>query len=120
MEHLLVEFTLSNAKIKPQKGWQLSAGYYRQFANKEYELSAEAYYKGISDYLVYRSATQLVMNNQLEKDVAGATGRAYGLELQIRKYHGRLNGWLSYTYARTQLKQSYAADGRPINQGRWF
>lgn len=111
---------LSNAQIKPQKGWQLSAGYYLQFANKEYEFSAEAYYKGISDYLVYRSAAQLVMNEQLEKDVAGATGRAYGLELQIRKYHGRLNGWLSYTFARTQLKQSHAADGRPINQGRWF
>lgn len=111
---------LSNSGVKPQSGWQLSAGYYRQSDNGEYELSAEAYYKGMMDYLTYRSAAILVMNDELHKDVVGTQGRAWGLELQLRKLYGRLNGWINYTYSRTQLRQRKGGAQQPINGGRWF
>ena len=110
---------LSNAQIKPQSGWQLSTGYYCQPWGNDYELSAEAYLKAMDHYLTYRSGAVLVMNDQLERDVVGTQGRAYGLELQLRKLYGRLTGWLSYTYSRTQLRQR-AAGPLAINQGRWF
>lgn len=113
-------WVLSNSKIKPQSGWQLSAGYYLQSDNKVYELSAEAYYKGMNNYQTYRNAAILVMNDELERDVVGTRGRAYGLELQLRKLYGRLNGWLSYTYSRTQLRQTHSDYQVPINDGRWF
>lgn len=111
---------LSNSRIRPQRGWQLSAGYYWQPGSRMYELSAEAYYKRFDDYLAYRSGAILVMNEQLEKDVVRTKGRAYGLELQIRKLYGRLNGWLSYTYSRTELKQKQTLNQSPINHGQWF
>ena len=111
---------LSNSSVKPQSGWQLSAGYYRQSANSEYEFTAEAYYKGMDHYLTYRNAAILVMNPELYRDVVGTHGRAYGVELQARKLYGRLNGWLSYTYARTQLRQRTSGAQLPINHGQWF
>lgn len=111
---------LSNADVKPQSGWQVSLGYYLQSGNGEYEFSAETYYKGMNDYLTYRSAAVLVMNEDLPKEVVGTQGRAYGIELQLRKLHGRLNGWLNYTYSRTELRQEKQGSQKPINEGRWF
>lgn len=114
-------WVLSNDKIKPQSGWQASAGYYWQSDDMTYEFSAETYYKGMDHYLTYRSGAQLMMNEQLSKDVVGTQGHAYGLELQIRKLYGKFNGWLSYTYARTQLRQQGNADTQSlINRGKWF
>ncbi len=113
-------WALTNSLIKPQQGWQVSAGYYWQSADKVYELSAETYYKGMDNYLTYRSAAQLVMNEALWQDVVGTQGRAYGVELQIRKLHGKLNGWLSYAYARTQLRQRAEKGMLAINDGAWF
>lgn len=111
---------LSNADVKPQTGWQASAGYYLQSGNGEYEFSAETYYKGMKDYLTYRGAAILVMNENLHKEVVGTKGRAYGIELQIRKLYGQLNGWLNYTYSRTELRQEKSTDQNPINGGHWF
>lgn len=113
-------WALSNSNIKPQSGWQVSAGYYWQSDDKVYEMSAETYYKGMDNYLTYRSAAQLVMNPTLWKDVVGTEGRAYGIELLLRKLHGKLNGWVSYTYARTQLRQAAEKGKVTINGGKWF
>lgn len=111
---------LSNEKIKPQKGWQASIGYYLASENLDYEFSVEGYYKGMKEYLTYRNAAQLSMNDHLEKDVVGMDGRAYGIELQLRKMTGKLTGWISYTYARTQLQQKKMAGATKINEGAWY
>lgn len=111
---------LSNDKIKPQSGYQVSGGYYRQTADKTYEFSAEVYYKGMRDYLTYRSGSKLIMNNEIEEDVAPAKGRAYGLELQVKKLYGNFNGWVSYTFSRTQLQQKGGNNIYPINNGEWY
>ena len=111
---------LSDLNIKPQHGWQVSTGVYYETTDKDYELSAEVYYKKMSDYLSYRNSAVLLMNHHLETDVISTNGKAYGVELQVKKPFGKLNGWLSYTYSRTFLRQE---DGRvtvPVNNGEWF
>ena len=114
-------WVLSNACIRPQSGWQTAIGYYLQSHDARYELTLEAYYKQMSDYLTYRSAGQLLMNPDLEDDVLPTRGRAYGIELQLRKSLGRLNGWISYSYSRTELQQTDAASAATaINGGDWF
>ena len=113
-------WTLSNARIKPQNGWQLAAGYYYQTPNAHYEINVEAYYKQMDNYLTYRSAGQLLMNPDLENDVIGTQGRAYGVELQFKKDVGKLTGWISYSYARTELRQRDGSGLTAINGGRWF
>lgn len=114
-------WTLSSSLIKPQDGYQIAAGYYYQTENHKYEVSVEAYYKQMRNYLTYRSAGQLIMNPNLEKDVLATRGRAYGIELQLRKPIGKLNGWISYSYSRTQLKQQDLDNAQSvINGGDWF
>ena len=111
---------LSDLNIKPQKGWQLAAGIYHEAAGKKYELSAEVYYKHISDYLNYRSSAVLLMNHHLETDVISTNGQAYGIELQAKKPLGKLNGWISYTFSRSMLRQDDERVPIPLNDGDWY
>jgi outer membrane receptor for ferrienterochelin and colicin len=111
---------LSDYNIKPQNGWQVAAGIYHETAGKKYEFSAEVYYKHISDYLNYRSSAVLLMNHHLETDVISTKGQAYGIELQAKKPIGRLNGWVSYTFARSLLRQDDKRVAVPLNNGDWY
>jgi hypothetical protein len=111
---------LSDLNIKPQNGWQLATGIYHETKDKQYEFSAEVYYKHISDYLNYRSSAVLLMNPHLETDVIPTKGRAYGIELQAKKPLGWLNGWVSYTFSRTQLRQDDKRVAVPLNNGDWY
>ena len=111
---------LSDYNIKPQNGWQVAAGIYHETAGKKYEFSAEVYYKHISDYLNYRSSAVLLMNHHLETDVISTKGQAYGVELQAKKPIGRLNGWVSYTFARSMLRQDDKRVAVPLNDGDWY
>jgi hypothetical protein len=111
---------LSDLNIKPQKGWQLAAGIYHETAGKKYELSAEVYYKHISDYLNYRSSAVLLMNHHLETDVISTSGKAYGIELQAKKPLGKINGWVSYTFSRSLLRQDDKRVAAPLNNGEWY
>ena len=47
-------------------------------------------------------------------------GRAYGIEFLIKKATGKLNGWLSYTYSRIELKQADPYAGEIINNGNYY
>lgn len=113
-------WTLSNKYIRPQQGWQLSTGYSGKTNNGLLELTAELYYKHMKNYLTYRSGAQLTMNSEIEKDVVGAEGKAYGLEVQLKKLTGKLNGWISYSYSRTFLKQQDRTGVNTINEGTWY
>ena len=111
---------LSDFNIKPQKGWQLAAGLYHETVGKKYEFSAEVYYKHIGDYLNYRSSAVLLMNHHLETDVISTKGKAYGIELQAKKPVGKLNGWVSYTFSRSLLRQDDKRVAIPLNNGEWY
>ena len=111
---------LADLNIKPQNGWQIASGIYYETPNKDYELSAEIYYKHINDYLNYRSSAVLLMNPHLETDVFSTKGKAYGVELQAKKPFGKLNGWVSYTYSRSLLRQDDKRVAMPLNNGDWY
>jgi outer membrane receptor for ferrienterochelin and colicin len=111
---------LSDANIKPQKGMQVAGGIYKNFNNNLIETSVEVYYKTIKDYLDYCKGAQLIMNHHIETDVINAQGRAYGVELMLKKSEGKLNGWLSYSYSKTELRQSDVREEFPVNKGAWY
>lgn len=111
---------LSNQIIKPQQGKQVSFGIYRNFKSNTIETSLEIYYKWIQDYLDYKSGAVLIMNHHLETDVFTTRGKAYGIELLIKKATGKLNGWLSYTFSRTLIKQDDPLAGETINSGNYY
>lgn len=110
---------LSDSYIKPQLGDQVSLGLYHNFKSNTIETSVEVYYKRLKNYLDYKSGATLVLNHHIETDIANAKGKAYGVEVMIKKTAGKLNGWVSYTYARTMLKTDDPL-ARPINRGEYY
>lgn len=111
---------LSDANIIPQNGWQAAFGIYRNAFKNKVELSLEGYYKAMNNYLDYKSSAILNMNENIERDVLKTEGKAYGVELMAKKPLGKLNGWMSYTYARTFLKESGDKEVYNINGGNWY
>ena len=111
---------LSDPYIQPQLGEQLSLGYYRSFKSNTIEASVEVYYKQSLNYLDYKSGAVLVLNHHIETDVVNTRGKAYGIELFIKKSTGKLNGWISYAYSRTLLQQDDALAGESINNGQYY
>ncbi|SKB46604.1 TonB-dependent receptor [Daejeonella lutea] len=111
---------LSDPNIKPQYGDQVSFGLYKNFKANTIETSAEVYYKQLKDYLDYKSGSKIVMNHDIENAVFNTEGKAYGLELMIKKLTGKFNGWLSYTYSRTLLKQDDPNAGEVVNNGDYY
>ena len=111
---------LSDTNIKPQTGSQLALGIYKNFAHNTIETSIETYYKTMNNYLDYRNGAELLMNHTIETDVLNTQGRAYGVELMVKKTQGMLNGWISYTYSRTELKQKDKRIADPVNGGDWY
>lgn len=109
---------LSNSDILPQNGWQGAAGLY--WTVGPVDLSLEGYYKRMYHYLDYKSGARLSMNPNLVDDLIETTGRAYGVELLVRKNLGKLNGWLSYTYSRSQLRELEDRGVETINGGDWY
>jgi len=111
---------LSDPNIKPQLGEQFSIGFYRNFRANTIEASVELYFKRMKNFLDYKSGASLVMNHHIETDVINTKGRSYGAEFLIRKLTGKLNGWLSYTYSRTELRMDDSTAGQLINNGNWY
>jgi hypothetical protein len=111
---------LSDPNIKPQFGDQVSLGLYKNLKANTIETSVEVYYKNINNYLDYKSGASLIMNHHIETEVINTKGKAYGVELMIKKLTGKINGWLSYTYSRTLLKMDDPIAGELINKGNFY
>ena len=62
----------------------------------------EVYYRDIDQLFDFRDFADLNVNDQLETELLNGEGRSYGVELSIKKREGVLNGWLSYTYSRSE------------------
>lgn len=111
---------LSDPNIKPQQGDQLSFGLYKNFKSNTIETSVEVYYKRIKDYLDYKPGAKLLLNHTIETDVINTKGKAYGLELLIKKPGGKVNGWISYTYSRIFLKTNTLDPDIQVNRGEFY
>lgn len=111
---------LSDKNIRPQEGWQVAGGFYASLFNNKVEASLEGYYKEMDNYLDYKSGAVIIMNKNIAEDVIITRGRAYGVELMLKKSVGKLNGWFSYTYSKTQLKERDERGINAINGGKWY
>jgi hypothetical protein len=111
---------LSDPYIKPQVGEQYALGYYKNLRNNTIETSAEVYYKTMKDFLDYKSGAVLFMNHTIEQDAINARGKAYGIELMVKKNSGKLNGWISYTYSRSLLQAKSDDPSETINKGKFY
>jgi hypothetical protein len=97
-------WTPSTANIRPSVANQLALGLFKNLKDNQYETSVEAYYKTMTNQIDYINGANLLLNKHIEGELLFGQGRAYGMELYVRKTTGRLNGWVSYTLSRNELK----------------
>lgn len=107
-------WVMTSQNIKPQFADQGAFGYFRNFNNNQYEFSAEVYYKEMSNQIDFKTNADIQANPNVEADLLYGDGRAYGLELFLRKHTGKLNGWLSYTLSKSERSFN------DIDEGAWF
>lgn len=104
----------STELVKPQRGLQYSLGYFQNFLSNDFEFSVEAYYRDLYNQIDYRDDYVNNPSNDVELDFVFGEGRAYGLELLLKKTKGDFTGWLSYTLSKTE--RSFP----DIEDGRWY
>lgn len=111
---------LSTDRIRPQTGWQAASGLYWSVADGTVDLTLEAYYKRTAHQLDYKSGATTLMNPHLADDLVETYGKAYGVEFMAKKTSGKLTGWVSYTYARSKLREMEDRGVATINGGAWY
>ena len=104
----------TNNNLKPQLVDQVAIGYFRNLQKNTYETSAEVFYKDFQNQIDYIDNANIFFNQDLDADLLSGDGRAYGLELYVKKVKGQLNGFVSYTLSRSERK----VDG--INKNEWY
>lgn len=98
---------------KPQKGWQASLGYFRNFFENKWETSVEVYYKDMRNLIEYKQGVIPSDNANDNTDNLMTFGRgwSYGIEFFIKKKIGKFTGWIGYTLAKTERQFKELNDG---------
>ena len=100
--------------IRPEIADQISIGYVQGFKKNNYELSTELYYKNIQNQVDYKNGADIYTVKDVESQLLYGIGRAYGLELLLKKKEGQFTGWISYTLSKTERKIN------GINENNWY
>ena len=100
--------------IKPEIADQISVGYVTKVYKNNFEFTTEAYYKNLQNQIDYKDGAEINTVSDVESVLLYGIGRAYGLELLLKKKEGRLTGWIGYTLSKTERK----IEG--INGNNWY
>lgn len=100
--------------VRPQTSHQVAAAWQQFLPKTKTFISAEVYYKNMNDLIGYEEGTNLFFNTDFESKLVQGAGRAYGLEILVKKEAGKFTGWISYTlsWSRRQFRE--------INNAEWF
>ncbi len=110
----------SSVLVEPQRGTQYSLGYFKNFKKDAYETSVEIFYRDMKNQLDYGESYVPEFGEELERSFVVGRGRAYGLELFLKKAQGDFNGWIGYTYSRTERIFDDENEDFQINGGEWY
>jgi len=111
---------MSDTYILPQSNDALSVGWYKNENDLALEFSAEAYYRWTKNNLTYKPGADFFLANFLENEVIQAQGKAYGVEMNLRKTSGKVNGFLNYTWSRSLLQTQEENYADRINNNAWY
>jgi len=105
---------LSNQYLPSQLAHNFSLGFFKNYAENIWNTSVELYYRDIDRLVEYEDFADLIANPHLETELVTGEGRAYGIELSLKKQVGFIHGWLNYTYSRSERQV------QGINHGAWY
>ena len=106
----------SSRLIKPEYSHNFSTGItFNSVFNQNYSLSIDAYYKSMSNLLMYRinyNSANTVQN--IEDQFYSGIGWASGIELSFVKKYGALTGNISASVSKSRRRFD------EFNEGKWF
>lgn len=106
------------ARIEPMYAHQVASGIFYTWSGIA-DLSAEVYYKSMSNMLEYKDGAGYFGSYAgWEDKVCMGDGWGYGLELMAQRTVGDFTGWVAYTWSRTMRR--FDREGEMINNGEPF
>ena len=105
-------------KVEPEHShqWALGAAYSVEGLA---DFTVEGYYKQMNNLLEYKEgSTYMSGDTDWQNKVAMGMGWSYGVELMAQRSVGKLNGWIAYTWNKSQRR--FDRPGMVINGGRTF
>jgi hypothetical protein len=100
--------------INPEISDQFSIGYFRNFKENKFQFSFETYYKNLQNQVDYKNGADINSALDVESELLFGIGRAYGIEVLIKKTKGKFTGWIGYTLSKSERK----IEG--INNNNWY
>lgn len=104
----------SDNNIKPQTSSQYSLAFVKYLFSNKMEVSLESYYKDMKNIIDYKDGATFLAKSSLlsfdktsynfEEQLRTGKGYAYGTELMLKSEFEKINGFISYTYARSYRK----------------
>ncbi|HOY16935.1 MAG TPA: carboxypeptidase-like regulatory domain-containing protein [Haliscomenobacter sp.] len=88
----------STGQIGPELSWQYTLGIRRNLW-RGWNLGIEGYFKQMKNLVNYSEGANFL--DDWEQNITVGSGRAYGLDMMLRKDAGRINGYIAYTLGRT-------------------
>lgn len=114
-------WTPSGPFVEPQLLDQYAFGFFKNLFDGDFTLETEVFYKDIQNRIDYIDGANLIANNSIEQVILNGDARAYGAELLLRKNTGKLQGWLAYTYSKSEQRTPGRTEGElGINNGAWY
>ncbi len=105
--------------LAPQGAHQVSAGYFTTLKGG-ISFSSEVYYKTTEELIEYKNGAKLLLNQRIEEDLVQGKGRAYGLELSLRKDNGRFTGWINYSLSKAERLVNGPTSEETVSRGKWY
>ncbi|WP_320052885.1 TonB-dependent receptor domain-containing protein [uncultured Acetobacteroides sp.] len=104
----------SNNNIKPQTASQFSCGYVHYLFDRKLEACVEGYYKDMHNIIDYKDGASVLSKGTIlgadktsynfEEQLRVGKGYSYGVETELKWSGQRINGFVSYAYARSKRK----------------
>ena len=89
-------------RVPPQSGNEFSFGYAQTFPTIEFEITAEIYYRNMNNVTEYSQNFLNEETNPYIDEILFGRGRAYGVEMMLKKGYRKFNGWVSYALGRSE------------------
>lgn len=105
----------SLAGLPPEKGYQTSLGYFKNFNNGTYQTYVDAFYKNMKGLVEFSGGIMNLLDNlKIENNLYKGTGNAFGTEFFIKKVKGKLTGWAGYTISKSNRNFADLNEGTPF------
>ena len=101
----------ASSEIRPQRGNEVSFGYYQAVFDGVFDFSSDIYYRKMNNVMEYNQNFIESESSVFTEKVMFGTGWAYGIELMLKKNVGKLTGWLSYSLGRSERRFPEINDG---------